>query len=238
MAAAIAAQRVLTGEAWRETGPIRVRMALHTGSAELRVGEHKSGEYVSGLTLSHTARLLSAGHGQQILVSSATHELVRNDLPDQTRLRELGSHGLRDLPRPEPIYQVVVPDLPDAFPALRSLEAVPGNLPRQLTTFIGRVSVMEDAKRHFTTTRLLTLTGAGGSGKTRLSLEIAATLIDEYPDGVWFLEFAPLAEPAHVAQVLATTLGAREEAGRPLLATLVEHLRRRRAVPGARRPAR
>ena len=230
VAAALAAQRALIGEAWRETGPIRVRMAVHTGSAELRAGDHKSGEYVSGLTLSHTARLLSAAHGRQILVSSATHELVRHDLPDRAQLRELGNHRLRDFPRAEQIYQVVVPDLPDAFPTLRSLEAVPGNLPRQLTTFIGREGVMEDAKRRLTATQLLTLTGPGGSGKTRLSLEIAATLVDEYPDGVWLLEFAPLADPAHVPQVLATTLGAREEAGRPLLSTLVEHLRRRRAL--------
>ena len=230
VAAALAAQRALTGEAWGETGPLRVRMVLHTGSAELRAGEHKSGEYVSGLTLSHTARLLSAGHGQQILVSSATQELLRNDLPDQTQLRELGSHRLRDLPRAEQIYQVVVPDLPDAFPALKSLEAAPGNLPRQLTTFIGREGVIADAQRRLADIQLCTLTGPGGSGKTRLSLEIAASLANEYPDGVWLLEFAPLADPAHVPQVLATTLGVREEAGRPLVSTLVEYLRHRRAL--------
>jgi predicted ATPase/class 3 adenylate cyclase len=230
VAAALAAQRALAREAWGETGPIRVRMALHTGAVELRVGEHKSGEYVSGLTLSHAARPLSAGHGGQILVSSATHELVRDTLPAGTGLRDLGRHRLRDLANAEPIYQVAVADLPDAFPALRSLDAPLGNLPRQLTKFIGRESVITEAKQCLTETHLLTLTGAGGSGKTRLSLEIAASLAHEYRDGAWLVEFAPLADPAHVAQVLATTLGVREEAGRPLAATLVDHLRPRRVL--------
>ena len=230
VAAALAAQRALAGEAWGATGPIRVRMALHTGSAELRAGEHKSGEYVSGLTLSHAARLLSAGHGGQILVSSATHELVRDDLPAGADLRELGRHRLRDLAGAEQIYQVVALDLRHAFPALRSLEAPRGNLPQQLTTFIGRESVMAEAKRRLTDTHLLTMAGPGGSGKTRLCLEIAGSLVEEYPDGAWLVEFAPLADPGHVPQVLATTLGVREEAWRPLASTLVEHLRGRRTL--------
>ncbi len=230
VAAALAAQRALTGEPWGETGPIRVRMALHTGTADLHAGEHKSGEYMSGLTLSHAARLLSVAYGGQILLSNATQELVRNDLPSQVELRDLGRHRLRDLARAEHIYQVVAPDLPDAFPALKSLEVVPNNLPRQRTTFIGRERVIAEATRLLTETPLLTVTGPGGSGKTRLSLEIAASLLDEYPDGVWLVEFAPLADPARVPQVLATTLGVREEAGRPLLTTLVDHLRPKRVL--------
>jgi predicted ATPase len=123
------------------------------------------------------------------------------------------------------IYQVVAPDLPNAFPALKSLEVVPNNLPRSLTTFIGREREITEVTRLLTEAHLLTITGPGGSGKTRLSLKIATSLFDDYPDGVWLVEFAPLADPARVPQLLATTLGVREEAGRPLLATLVDHLR-------------
>jgi predicted ATPase/class 3 adenylate cyclase len=230
VAAALAAQRALTPESWGATGPIRVRMALHTGRVDVQAGEYKSGEYISGLTLSHTARLLSVAAGGQILLSSATQELVHNDLPPRVELRDLGRHRLRDLARGEHIYQVVAPDLPDAFPALKSLEVVPNNLPRQLTTFIGREREIAEAKRLLAETHLLTITGPGGSGKTRLSLEIAARLLAEYPDGVWLVEFAPLADPARVPQVLATALGLREEAGRPLLTTLVDYLRSKRVL--------
>ena len=230
VAAALAAQRALAAEPWGETGPIRVRMALHTGTADLHAGEHKAGEYMSGLTLSHTARLLSVAHGGQILVSNATQELVRNDLPSLVELRNLGLHRLRDLTRAEHIYQVVAQRLPDRFPALRSLEVVPNNLPRQLTTFIGREREIAEAKRLLAETHLLTITGPGGSGKTRLSLEIGARLLSEYPDGVWLVEFAHLADPARVPQVLATALSVREEADRPLLVTLVDHLRPKRVL--------
>jgi predicted ATPase/class 3 adenylate cyclase len=230
VAAAIAVQRTLAGEPWGGTGPIRVRMALHTGTADLHAGEYKSGEYMSGLTLSHTARLLSVAYGGQILVSNATKELVRNDLPSLMELRDLGLHRLRDLARAEHIYQVVARDLLDVFPALKSLEVVPNNLPRQLTTFIGRERLIAEAKCLLAETHLLTITGPGGSGKTRLSLEIAASLLTEYPDGVWLVEFAPLADPARVPQLLATTLGVREEAGRPLVTTLTDHLRSKRVL--------
>ncbi len=230
VAAALAAQRALAAEPWGGTGPLRVRMALHTGTADLHAGEHKSGEYMSGLTLSHAARLLSVAYGGQILVSNATQELVRSDLPSLVKLRNLGLHRLRDLTRAEHIYQVVAQDLPDTFPVLRSLEVVPNNLPRQLTTFIGREREIAEAKRLLAEAHLLTITGPGGSGKTRLSLEIAASLLAEYPDGVWLVEFAPLADAARVPQVLATTLGVREEAGRPLLTTLVDHLRSKRVL--------
>lgn len=230
VAAALAAQRALAAEPWGETGPIRVRMALHTGTADLHPGEYKAGEYMSGLTLSHTARLLSVAHGGQILVSNATQELVRNDLPSLVELRNLGLHRLRDLTGAEHIYQVVAQGLPDRFPALRSPEVVPNNLPRQLTTFIGREREIAEAKRLLAETHLLTITGPGGGGKTRLSLEIAASLLAEYPDGVWLVEFAPLADPARAPQVLATALSVREEADRPLLATLVDHLRPKRVL--------
>ncbi len=230
VAAALAAQRALTAEPWDEAGPIRVRMALHTGTADARAGEHKSGEYVSGLTLSHAARLLAVAYGGQILVSTATQELVHDDLPLQVELRDLGRHRLRDLAGAEHVFQVVAPDLPDAFPTLKSFGAIANNLPRQLTTFIGREREIAEAKRLLAEAHLLTATGPGGSGKTRLALKIAAAVLDEYPDGVWLLEFAPLADPAIVPQVLATTLGVREEAGRPLPATLIDHLRAKRVL--------
>jgi predicted ATPase/class 3 adenylate cyclase len=230
VAAALAAQQALTSEPWGETGPIRVRMAVHTGTADVRVGEHKSGEYLSGLALSHTARLLAVAYGGQILVSTTTQELVRDDLPSRIELRDLGQHRLRDLTRAEHIFQVVAPDLPHAFPALKSLEAVPNNLPRQLTSFIGREREIGEVKRLLAEAHLLTVTGTGGNGKTRLAIEVAATLLDEYPAGVWLLEFAPLADPVLVPQLLATTLGVREESGRPLLATLIDHLSPKRVL--------
>ncbi len=230
VAAALAAQRALTIEPWGQTGPIRVRMAVHTGRADVRMGEHKSGEYVSSLTLSHTARLLSVAYGGQILLSTATQELIRDDLPVGVELRDLGLHRLRDIARAEHIFQVVAPDSPNTFPALKSLEAVPNNLPRQLTTFIGRDREISETKRLLTGAHLLTITGTGGNGKTRLSVEVASGLLDQYPAGVWLLEFAPLADPVLVPQLLATTLGVREEAGRPLPATLVDHLRPKRVL--------
>ena len=228
--AALAAQRGLMGEPWGEVGPILVRMAVHTGTADFRAGEHRSGEYVSGLTLSHASRLLSVAHGGQILLSNATQEMLRDDLPAHVALRDLGPHRLRDLGRSEHIFQVAAPDLPSAFPALESPEAVPNNLPRQLTSFVGRGHEIAEVKRLLAGTHLVTVTGPGGSGKTRLSLEIATDLLAGYSDGVWLLELAPVVDPMLGAQMLATMLGVREEAGRPLLATLIDHLRSKRAL--------
>ncbi len=225
--AALAAQRALRDEAWGETGAIRVRMALHTGAADVRVGEHTSGEYVSSLTLSRAARLLSAGHGGQILLSLPTAELVREQLPPETTLRDLDAHRLKDLIRPKHIYQAVVPDLRSEFLPLKTLDTHPNNLPIQLTSFIGREQEMARVKELLASARLLTLTGAGGAGKTRLALQIAVDLVEEFADGVWFVELAPLADPAFVLNTVAAVLGVREEAGRPLLATLMDWLSHR-----------
>ena len=228
--AALAAQHALVGESWSESAPIRVRMAVHTGSADVKAGEHKSGEYVSGLTLSHAARLLSVGYGGQILISSAAQQMLHDDGAGHIELRDLGVHRLRDIAGAEHIFQVVAAGLPTAFPALASLESVPNNLPRQLTSFVGRTREIAEVQRLLAETRLLTLTGPGGSGKTRLSLEAAAGLLSGYPGGVWALELAPIADGELAAQVLATTLGVREEAGRPLLTTVIDHLRGKRAL--------
>ena len=225
LAAALAAQRSLAGEAWGETGALRVRMALHTGSAQLQVGEFTSGEYASGLTLSRAARLLSAGHGGQILLSLATAELVRDHLPTDTTLRDLGPRRLKDLIRPEQIFQVVASDLPADFAPLKTLDVHPHNLPVQLTSFIGREAAMDEIKRLFPDTHLLTVTGIGGAGKTRLALQVAADLIDDFPGGVWFVELAPLHDPALVPQTVASALGLHVEPDRPLVESLVDHLR-------------
>jgi predicted ATPase/class 3 adenylate cyclase len=251
VAAALAAQRALRDEPWGQTGPVRVRMALHSGSAPMQAGDHLAGVYGSGLTLSHAARLLSAGHGGQILLSQAACELFVDQMPGGLVLRDLGEHQLKDLVRREHIYQVVAPDLAAEFPPLATLEASPNNLPVQLTSFIGREKEIAEVKRllgplggapaaSFSShseahlekgagdaagVRLLTLIGPGGTGKTRLALQAASALLPVFPDGVWFVELAPLADSALVSHAVATALGVRDQVGRPILATLIDCLR-------------
>ncbi len=228
--AALAAQRALRDATWSETGVICVRMAIHTGTADVRVGEHTSGEYVSNLTLSRAARLLSAGHGGQILLSFISAELIRDQLPCDVSLRDLDAHRLKDLIHPEHIYQVVVSDLRSDFPLLKTLDARPNNLPIQLTSFIGREQEMARLKELLANVRLLTLTGTGGAGKTRLALQAAADLIDEFPDGVWLVEFAPLADPVLVPHSIATSLGLQLQSGRTIELALAEYLRERKCL--------
>ena len=195
-------------------------MGLHTGEAEAR-----DGGYQGYLTLSRTQRLMSAASGGQVLISSASEALLRDRLPAGVTLRDLGALQLKDFPRAENVYQLVSPDLPAQFPPLKSLSVVPNNLPVQLTSFIGREREVADVKRLLTTTRLLTLTGSGGTGKTRLSLAVAADLSDIYPDGVWLVELAPLVEPSLVPQTVAAALHVHEEPGRTILVTLTDYLR-------------
>ena len=225
--AALDAQRTLAAEKWRESGVIRVRMALHTGRVEVKIGDYTSGEYVSGLTLSRAARLLSAGHGGQILLSQPTYELVRDQLPAGVTLRDMGTHRLKDLIRPEQIFQVVIPDLPADFPALKTLDSLPNNLPIQLTSFVGREKEIGEIKEIIKHARLVTLTGTGGSGKTRLALKVAAELIEEFSDGVWFVDLAPLSDPSYVPQAIASALNLRQEGGHPLMDLLAGYLSRR-----------
>jgi predicted ATPase/class 3 adenylate cyclase len=219
LAAAVAAQRNVDAEAWDTTGPLRVRMALHTGAAEERDGDY------FGAPLNRVARLLATGHGGQVLLSRATYEHVREVLPSGTSLRDLGSHRLKDLQHPEHVFQLLHHDLPADFPPLRSLQGFAHNLPVQLTSFIGREHEMADVKRLLTATRLLALTGVGGCGKTRLALQVAADLLDQYQSGVWLVELAALADPTIVPQTVASVLGVREEGSRPLMDTLVDFLR-------------
>ncbi len=223
LAAALEAQRRLHAEDWGDTA-IKVRIALHTGAAESRDGDY------FGPPLNRVARLLAAGHGGQTLLSAATDELVRDHLLDGAELRDMGEWQLKDITRPEHIYQLMVPDLPSEFSPLRTLDALRTNLPAQLTSFIGRKKEIAAIKQLVANNRLTTLIGPGGTGKTRLSLEIGAELLPAFPDGVWFVELAPLTDAALVPQAAATALGLREEPGHPLMETLNSYLRPKTAL--------
>jgi predicted ATPase/class 3 adenylate cyclase len=224
IAAAVEAQRALHPEGWGELPSLRVRMALNTGAVERRGGDY------FGPVLNRVARLLAAGHGGQLLLSQATGELVREALPPEMSLRDLGAHRLKDLQQPEHVFQLLAPALPAEFPPLRSLEAFAHNLPAQLTSFIGREQAIAEVKQLLVAARLLTLTGSGGCGKTRLALQVGADLLEEYADGVWLVELAGLADPALVPQAAAAALGVREEPGRPLTATLTDYLCRKQVL--------
>jgi predicted ATPase/class 3 adenylate cyclase len=217
--AATKSQINLHQENWGEI-QLKVRMGVHTGKAEIR----ENGEYQGYLAMSHIQRLMSAGHGGQVLVSSATQELLLEDLLEDATLRDLGKKRLKDLIRPERIYQLVIPGLPVEFPPLKTLDFYRHNLPVQLTSFIGRereIKQIEDALRDH---RLVTLTGPGGAGKTRLSLQIAVDLLDQFPDGVWFVELAPVSDPELIPKTILSAFGIVEQGG-TVLQQLTDYLR-------------
>jgi class 3 adenylate cyclase len=224
VAAAADMQRDLQGVEWGDIGPLRVRVGIHTGEAE-----HRDSDYF-GPTLNRVARILSSGHGGQILMSQATYELVRDSLAKGTETRSLGEHRLRDLERPESIYQLVGPGLLTDFPPLKSLSELPNNLPLQVTSFVGREKELAEVAKLIRKNRLVTFTGSGGTGKTRLSMQAAAELLPDFEDGVWLVELAPLTEPDLVPQTVAAALKVREEPGRPLLETLVSHLKEKKLL--------
>jgi len=217
-------QKSLQDKAFGEVGNLRVRVAVHTGEAESRDNDY------FGPSLNRVARLLASGHGGQVLLSQATYELVRDALPSGYTAKPLGEHRLRDLERPESIYQLTAPGLPSDFPALKSLTELPNNLPLQVTSFVGREKELADVAKLIRKNRLVTFTGSGGTGKTRLSMQAAAELLPEFEDGVWLVELAPLTEPDLVPQTVAAALKVREEPGRPLIETLVSHLRDKRLL--------
>ena len=204
--------------------PLIVRMALHTGPAEANPDDLRSGQYVSSITLSTTSRLLSAAHGGQILLSTVTEELAREQLPPDAELRDLGTYRLRDLARPQRIFQLSAPGLPNAFPPLVATNTALTNIPVAATSFVGRSHELAEVKALLAGTRLLTLAGTGGTGKTRLALQVAAEVRDLYPDGAWLVELAPLSDPALVPQAIASALGVREQPGHSLLDMLEGHL--------------
>ena len=217
--AALQAQRKLQTEAWGKT-PIKVRMGLHTGVAEL----NESG-YRGYLTMARVQRVMSTAYGGQILLSNASAELIRGELPEGVTLRDMQENRLKGLLNPEHLWQAVVADLPQDFPPLQTLNSIPNNLPIQVTSFVGREKEIGEVKQLLSTARLLTLTGSGGTGKTRLSLHVAAEVLDTFKNGVWFIELAPLSDPALVPFSIASALGLREEPGRPLITTLMDWLR-------------
>jgi predicted ATPase/class 3 adenylate cyclase len=219
VAAAVAAQRRLQAEPWPGPG-VKARMGLHSGAAEW-----ENGDYEGYITLAQAQRLMSAGHGGQILVSQTSADLALNDLPPDLALQDLGTHRLKDLRRAERIFQLVAPDLPVDFPALRSLDAFPNNLPAELTTFIGRQHELAELKPLLSATHLLTLTGPGGTGKTRLALRLASDELETFADGAWLVELAPLGDPRLLTQTVAGTLGLQEEQGRATLDVLTDYLR-------------
>jgi predicted ATPase/class 3 adenylate cyclase len=224
VAAAAALQQALHAEAWPLPDPLRVRVALHTGEADLREGDYY------GPAVNRCARLRSIAHGGQTLLSQATYDLVRDSLPPALTLTDLGAHRLADLQRVEHVHQLLAEGTPANFLPLRSLEASPHNLPLQLTSFVGREQEIAEITQALATARLLTLTGAGGAGKTRLALQVAAGLMSDYPDGVWFVDLAPLADPALVAATAAAVVGVRDSPERSAQEALVAALRSRRVL--------
>jgi predicted ATPase/class 3 adenylate cyclase len=224
--AALEAQRLLLKERWDESTPLRVRMALHTGAAEERDGDY------FGPPLNRIARLLSAAHGGQVLLSLPSHEMVRDQLPAGTNLAELGEYRLKDLFRPERVFQLLATDLPSEFPRLRTLDVYRNNLPLQPTPLVGReeeVAEVYDLLRG-DETRLLTLTGPGGIGKTRLALQAAADLLDDFPDGTFFAPLATLTQADLFSSAVAETLGVQETAEQPLDESLKDYLSERRML--------
>jgi len=225
ISAALTAQRALHQEKWAIPSPIRVRMGIHTGTAERASNDSPTGGYASNHTLNRVARILSAGHGGQILLSLATKELVKDSLPVDTELRDMGEHYLKNLLRPEHLFQLNSADLPSDFPPLNTLDPTRHNLPLQLTSFIGREKEISEVIHLLEHARMLTLIGPGGTGKTRLSIQVANKLLDQYPDGVWIVELAPTLDPLLIPRTTAIAIGLRDEPHRPVIDMLCDYLR-------------
>jgi predicted ATPase/class 3 adenylate cyclase len=220
VAAALAAQRQLATHTWETNSPLRVRMGLHVGPAVAQ-----GSDYVTTHTLNRVARIMSTGHGGQILLSAEVAELMRGYLPSDVVLRDVGQHRMKGLIQLEHLFQVVVPDLPAEFPPLASLEEFPNNLPVQLTSFIGREKEMAEIKAMLNSARLVSLTGSGGTGKTRLSIEVGTEELTSFANGVWLIELAPLADPSQIIPAMAQVFGLQELPFAPLAALVMDYLR-------------
>lgn len=224
VACALALQLGIAQQEWGETD-FRLRIALHTGEVEFR----DEANYV-GSTINRCARLRDIAHGGQTLLSGSTYDLIAERLPESASVKDLGTHRLRDLSRPEHVYQLLHPALPEEFPTLRSLEALPNNLPVQLTSFVGREKEIEEVNGLLKETRMLTLSGSGGCGKTRLAIQVAADLVDEYEGGVWLVDLASVREPDLVVGAFALAIGVQEKKDLDPLQTVIEHLASARSL--------
>ncbi len=217
--AAVQSQRVLASHPWIHDVNVRVRMGLHTGEPQI----NELG-YV-GIDVHRAARISAAAHGGQILISQATCDLIEAVLPDGVTLRDLGEHHLKDLRQPKHLYQLVIPGLRADFPPIRSMDSLLNNLPTQLTSFIGRQKELQELKGLLENMRLVTLTGPGGSGKTRLSIQVASEMIEHFRTGVLFIALAPVTDPRLVASTIAQPLGIKETAGKSIVDNLKDYLK-------------
>ncbi|MGH2380689.1 MAG: ATP-binding protein [Candidatus Limnocylindria bacterium] len=224
VAAAVSSQQALAGEPWPDGAEVRVRIGLHTGEASRGVDG-----YV-GLNVHRASRIAGVAHGGQVLLSDVTRGLVEGSLPDGVGLRDLGEHRLKDLERAEHLWQLVITGLPGEFPPIASLDAVPNNLPTRLTTFLGRQREIGEISELLSHSRLLTLTGPGGTGKTRLSLEVAAGSLTEHRDGVFFVELAAITDPDLVAPTISRALKLPDRGGRSAIERLVDHIGEKRVL--------
>ena len=218
--AALDAQRGLQTEPW-SPAPVKVRMGIHTGKAEIQ----ENNEYRGYLTLSHVQRLMSAAHGGQVLVSQGTWDLIRQEMPEGTSLRDMGERRLKDMIHSERIYQLVIESLRNDFPPIKTLDVYQHNLPAQMTSFIGRERELKEVKQALNTYRLVTLTGSGGVGKSRLSLQIGMQCLADFPDGVWLVELAAVTDPAIILPTILSIFSLREDSHRNALDLLTDHLR-------------
>ncbi len=226
--AAAAGQRALAKTTFPHGATVRVRMGMHTG--EGTPASEKAGADYVGIDVHRAARIAAVAHGGQVLASGATRMLAGADLPAGVALRDLGEHRLKDLAQPEHIFQLVIDGCPTDFPALRTLDRTPNNLPTQVSTFIGRGKEIKDGLRLLDGTRLLTLTGPGGTGKTRLSLQIAAEAGPQFPDGTFWVPLAPLSDPELVPSTIAHSLGVQVTGSESPIDRVTEHVREKQLL--------
>jgi predicted ATPase/class 3 adenylate cyclase len=219
--AVVAAQRAFYTHQWTHGKPLRVRMGVHTGEGR------RAGDDYLGIDVNRAARIAAAGHGGQVLVSAITRSLVERDLPEGVSLRDLGEHQLKDLAHPEHLHELLIDGLPSEFPLLKTV-VVASNLPVQLTSFVGRERDVARVTHLLGRSRLVTLTGPGGTGKTRLAVEAASHMLDRFADGVFFVDLSSITDPRLVPDTIASVLRLRPESvGRPVIEILTDHLRNR-----------
>lgn len=222
--AAVEIERSLKSEDFSAVNGLRVRIALHTGEAQERDDDY------FGPTVNRVARLIGLAYGGQILVSGVCADLIANELRLQVSLHDLGTHRLRDLSEPEHVFQLCAPDLPQDFPPLRSVGVLPNNLPLQLTSFVGRDNDLAEIKEQLSRSRLVTLVGSGGVGKTRLAIQSGAGLLERFPNGVWLVELATISDSALMPHVLASALNVRDTTERPILDSVLTALANKSAL--------